>query len=182
MDWKSEVDKAFEILVKQYRPMLLVYVSALLYGDTDRAEDVVQESFLLAHQRLSEFPAEGNFPAWLRKIAQYKTKESQRASQKKRIVMDSRVIEGMEEVFAVFDTPAPCEESHYERMKRWLDHCVNQLALPFKQAVSRVYREGLSLRAAAAAERISFKALAKRLSRARDAIRKCIQSQSESES
>ena len=55
------MEKAFEILAAQYRPMLLSYASALLYGDIHKAEDVVQEALFTAHQRLDTFRQGENF-------------------------------------------------------------------------------------------------------------------------
>jgi hypothetical protein len=122
------MDKAFEILVVQYRHMLVTYASALLYGDLHLAEDVVQESYLLAHQRLNTFRMGENFGAWLRAIVRRKAMEAQRASGKTRVVTDSRVIEGIEQVFGVFDSSTLDEESYGERMRRWTRHCVDLLA------------------------------------------------------
>jgi RNA polymerase sigma factor (sigma-70 family) len=175
------MDKAFGILVDQNRQMLLTYASALLYGDIHLAEDVVQESFLLAHQRLNTFRTGENFAAWLRAIVRRKAMEAKRASGKMRVVTDSRVIEGIEQVFGVFDSSRLGEESYGERMRRWTRHCVDLLANQYKSAVLSVYQDGRSLRDAAAAENVAFAAFAKRLSRAREAVRKCIQRQSEVE-
>ena len=49
------METAFDILAAQYRPMLISYASTLLGGDRHEAEDVVQESFLVAHRRLGDF-------------------------------------------------------------------------------------------------------------------------------
>jgi RNA polymerase sigma-70 factor (ECF subfamily) len=177
----NNMDKAFEILVQQNRQMMVTYASALLYGDLHLAEDVVQESFLLAHQRLNSFRMGENFAAWLRAIVRRKAMEAQRESGKTRVVTDSRVIEGIEQVFGVFDSSRLDEESYGERMRRWTRHCVDLLANHYKNAVLSVYQEGRSLQEAATAENIAFAAFAKRLSRARETVRKCIQKQSEVE-
>jgi RNA polymerase sigma-70 factor (ECF subfamily) len=173
------VEKAFQILVEENRPMLLAYVSTLLYGDRHEAEDVVQESFLLAYQRLGGFRSGENFGGWLRAIARRKAMESHRASRKRRVIVDSRIIEGIEEVFAIFDSPPLGEESRAQRMNRWIQHCVGKIDKSLRIALLRVYQEGMSLRRAAAAEGVTSVAFAKRLSRARDAVRKCVKLQSE---
>ncbi len=176
------MDKAFEILIEQYRPMLLSYTASLLYGDVDKAEDIVQEACFVAHQRLEAFRQGENFACWLRGIVRKKVLESQRAFRHERVIADSRVIEGIEEVYAVFDAPALGEEPYFERMQRWVRHCVGQLSQHLKDAIVRVYSENMSLRQAAAAENASSDAIAKRLSRARELIRQCVREQSEKES
>jgi len=173
--------KAFEILVEQHRPMLLSYARALFYGDQHAAEDLVQEVFLAAHHRLDTLRQGENFGRWLRGIARNKALESHRAARRRPVVADSRVIEGMDEVYTVLDATLLGEEQWHERLQRWVRHCVERLSRRLKDAVVRVYKEGMSLREAAAAENMSSAAVAQRLSRARKLIRKCVQDQSEKE-
>ena len=96
------MEKAFEILAAQYRPMLLSYASALLYGDIHKAEDVVQEALFTAHERLDTFRQGENF-ASAAGIARNKALESQRAFRNERVVADSQVTAGIEEVYGVFE-------------------------------------------------------------------------------
>ena len=87
--------------------MLLSYARALLYGDEHEAEDVVQEAFLTAHQRLDAFRRDENFARWLRGIARNKAFESRRVVRRRREVMDSRILEGMDAVPPLsIETPA----------------------------------------------------------------------------
>jgi RNA polymerase sigma-70 factor (ECF subfamily) len=150
----------------------------MFFGDQHEAEDVVQETFLTAHQRLESFRQGDNFGRWLRGIARNKVLEHCRSA-RRRAVVDSRIIEGMEVVYAVFDAPLLGEETWRERMTRWTQHCVERLSVNLRTAVIHVYQEGMSLQSAAAAEKVSTAAIAKRLSRARDLIRQCVQQQSE---
>lgn len=176
------METAFDILAAQYRPMLLSYARALLGGDRHEAEDVVQESFLVAHRRLETFREGEDFGRWLRGIARNKVLESQRSARQRRTVVDARVIDGMEEVYTIFEVPVPGEEQWQDRLLRLLQHCVEQLSLHLHDSVVRVYREGLSLREAAAVLESSPAAVAQRLSRARDLIRKCVEERRETES
>ena len=77
------METAFDILAAQYRPMLLSYARALLGGDRHEAEDVVQESFLVAHRRLETFRQDEDFGRWLRGIARNKVLESRRSSRQR---------------------------------------------------------------------------------------------------
>lgn len=94
---------AFDILAEQYRPMLLSYARALLYGNEHEAEDVVQEAFLTAQQRLDSFRQGENFGRWLRGIARNEVLESHRSARRRREVTDGRILEGIEDVYVVFD-------------------------------------------------------------------------------
>ena len=175
------MNTALEILAEQYRPMLLSYARALLYGDEHEAEDVVQEAFLTAHQRLDSFRRGENFGCWLRGIARNKALESRRVARRRREVMDSRILEGMEEVYAMLDASSPGEELWHERLQRLLRHCIQRLSQHLKDAVDRVYEDGMDLREAAAALGASSAAVAQRLSRARTLIRDCVREQTGSE-
>jgi RNA polymerase sigma-70 factor, ECF subfamily len=168
------MDKAFEILAEEHRPMLMGYARALMQGVEDDAEDVVQETLLAAHRSLSSFTKGANFAGWLRGIARNKALESRRAARRRRIVFDSRIVEGIEEVYALFDATPLGDESWAERMRRLLGQCLERLTENLYDAVVRVYRENLSLHEAAAALKVSHAAVAQRLSRARELLRQCV--------
>jgi RNA polymerase sigma-70 factor (ECF subfamily) len=59
---------AFRELVERYRSPVLVFVRRMV-GDNDRAEDIVQETFVRVLQHLHRYRAEGRFRSWLYTIA-----------------------------------------------------------------------------------------------------------------
>jgi RNA polymerase sigma-70 factor (ECF subfamily) len=75
--------EAYAALVKQYQKM----VHALAFrmtGSLDDAEDLTQETFLRAYQRLDSFRGEAKFSTWLCKIAMnlslnWRTREKRRS-------------------------------------------------------------------------------------------------------
>src|SRR2546426_11057645 len=117
--------EAFEILAEQYRPMLLVYLKTLV-RDEHLAEDLTQESLIAAQRSLTTFKKGANFGAWLRGIARMKTLENRRASTRRHIVADSRIIEGMEQVYVALDTPDARKDSWADRVGLLRD-CVSRL-------------------------------------------------------
>ena len=58
---------AFNQLVLDYQDIVYNHVYHLL-GDPDRAEDVTQESFIKAYQKLDDYRG-GSFRAWVLRIA-----------------------------------------------------------------------------------------------------------------
>lgn len=60
--------KAFSILVRRHQKALL-RLSMRFVKDMDAAEDVVQESFIKAYERLNSFEARSSFRSWLFQIA-----------------------------------------------------------------------------------------------------------------
>jgi RNA polymerase sigma-70 factor (ECF subfamily) len=60
--------KAFSLLVRRHQKSLL-RLSMRFVKDMDAAEDVVQESFIKAYERLNSFEARSSFRSWLFQIA-----------------------------------------------------------------------------------------------------------------
>lgn len=60
--------KAFSLLVRRHQRSLL-RLSVRFVKDMDVAEDVVQESFIKAYERLASFEARSTFRSWLFQIA-----------------------------------------------------------------------------------------------------------------
>lgn len=60
--------KAFSILVKRHQKGLL-RLSVRFMKDVDAAEDIVQEAFIKAYERLASFEARASFKSWLYQIA-----------------------------------------------------------------------------------------------------------------
>ena len=164
-------ERSFEVLVGQYRPMLVNYLRAIV-RDQHLAEDLAQESFVTAHRSLDRFEVGGNFGAWLRGIARNKVRESQRATARRPLVVDSRIIAGMEEVYTMFDAPDKLGAQWGDRLDV-VRMCVAKLKLKLRQAVECVYGRGQSLEETAQELGASAEAIGQRLTRARRLIREC---------
>jgi RNA polymerase sigma-70 factor (ECF subfamily) len=164
--------EAFDILAAQYRDMVLVYLRTLV-KDVHLAEDLTQETFLAAQKGLPEFREGASFGAWLRGIARNKALESRRAAARHRLIADSRVVEGMEQVYRLLDAPRSEAELWDDRLGL-LRSCIGRLRGRMKDAVVEVYQRGSSLQDAAARLNISFDALAQRLHRVRALLYECM--------
>ena len=119
------MEKSFEILIDEHRDMMLNYASALLYGDAHQAEDVVQEACIAAHKHLERFETGRSFSKWLRGIVRNKALESKRSSCRRPFVEDPDVIEGLEEVYMMFDKQK-ADESWNERLI-YIRKCINSI-------------------------------------------------------
>lgn len=162
--------KSFDILAAEYRPMVVTYLKAIL-GDEHLAEDLAQDTFLAAHRSIESFEQDRNFGAWLRGIARNKALEDRRAAARHPMLVDSCIVEGMEQVYTLFDESTGPWEGRIAQVRG----CVGQLSDQLKPAVIAVYSHGQTIRQAAAGLGASFSAVAKRLSRARDLIRQCVE-------
>jgi RNA polymerase sigma-70 factor (ECF subfamily) len=61
--------RAFEQLVRRHQGMVRVQLRRLLRGDDVKADDLAQETFLLAWRKLHQFRGEARFSTWLYRIA-----------------------------------------------------------------------------------------------------------------
>jgi DNA-directed RNA polymerase specialized sigma24 family protein len=89
-------------------------------------------------------------------------------------VVDSRIVEGMEEVYEMFDR-ASASGRDWSDCLDYVRRCTAQLNPRLRDAVIQVYGRGCSLKETAAALGGSPHAMAMRLSRARELVRKCLE-------
>lgn len=161
--------RLFEILARQNEKMLLAYVLSLL-DDHALAEDIAQETFLVAYRRISTLQKPEAFGAWLRGIARLKTFEALRAKQK---VVSSAEFEQVEAAFAEFEAQRAAED--WEDRFRVVEDCFRELPEKMAEVCRLHYLEGNRTQPIAERLGIDLNAVLKRLERARDALRKCVQ-------
>jgi len=65
----SDDRAAFEQLVRRHQGMVRAQLRRLLHGDVATADDLAQETFLLAWRKLAQFRGEARFSTWLYRIA-----------------------------------------------------------------------------------------------------------------
>ena len=65
----SDDRRAFEQLLRRHQGMVRAQLRRLLHGDHARADDLAQETFLLAWRKLDQFRGEARFATWLYRIA-----------------------------------------------------------------------------------------------------------------
>ncbi len=169
----------FDILAAEYRPMVFAYLRSMV-KDTHLAEDLTQDTFVSAQSSLSKFEEGGNFGSWLRGIARNKALMHWRSARRHPLVIDSRVVDGIDEVFDELDRRGE-EGDWWESRRRAVRDCIHRLSGRLKTAVECVYSRGQSLDEAAVALESSRAAVGQRLSRARNQIRKCVNLKLQSE-
>jgi RNA polymerase sigma-70 factor, ECF subfamily len=76
---ESGSDLAFDLLMRRYR-RLVYRVAYGFTGDPESALDVVQETFLKVHTRLSSFRGEGKIRNWIVRIAAHEAMNWSRSS------------------------------------------------------------------------------------------------------
>ena len=152
-------DPAFEAIVERYRRALMRYVSRLL--PPERAEDVVQQSFVKAYEAMHRDAAELNLRPWLYRIAHNGALNALRDRSLGHAELDERV-DGVER-----------PDQAFERTVGLRELVVAVQALPERQRSAILLREleGRSYEEIATALGVTDGAVRQLLNRARNALR-----------
>ncbi|MEI6553527.1 MAG: sigma-70 family RNA polymerase sigma factor, partial [bacterium] len=67
-NYLSEGRTSFNILVERYAPSVYLFIFKLV-GNKEDSEDIVQETFIKAWQKLAKFDTDLSFKTWLFSIA-----------------------------------------------------------------------------------------------------------------
>jgi RNA polymerase sigma-70 factor (ECF subfamily) len=161
----------FAILAREHEKMLFAYVLGLV-RDPVLAQDIVQEAFLKAFEKLSSLRETESFPAWIRTIARHAACD-QRAANAREIPTDPEVVRGMEDMFVAFDRPETGDswDDRLHEVKR----CFERLPEPLREVCRLHYFEDKKARTIAQRLGINAATVWKRLERARDGLRKCVE-------
>lgn len=167
------MERSFEILVSEHRPMMIAYAKTVLgqHGAMS-AEDVVQDACVAAYKNLEHFDsAKGSFGTWLRVIIRNRAIDKLRQNKSKTFLEIDDYAQGLEDVFVVFDKPSVDREWGERVDILW--ECVGELKKPMQAIVKLFYLTGHSLKEIAGIHSINKATATQRLKRARDIIRKC---------
>jgi RNA polymerase sigma factor (sigma-70 family) len=162
--------RLFEILAHEHEPMLMAYVLALV-ADPALAEDIAQQSFLIAFRKISSLQKIESFPAWLRGIARFEVLAALR-KQRAEIPFEPAVMDAMEEAFRAFEQSGP-SESWEERFKL-VEECFQRLPETLRAVCQLHYFEDRKAREISEQLQVGLSAVLKRLERARQAIKDCV--------
>lgn len=161
---KSGSVPAFEAALGPHLPMLLAYSRAIC-GDHHRAQDVVQETALVAYRNLNHLFAEVDFAAWLKAIARRQALAARRQGQRLLTFTD----EALEAAYAdpTPDAVAPQRDA--------LVHCLEALERRASQIVRGHYFDGLTLAMLAERLGMNLNTVKTTLSRARASLHECVE-------
>lgn len=163
--------EVFEILAREHADMLMSYLRGLTWR-SEVAEDLFQETMLVAWRRLGEYDRTQPFGPWLRGIAAKLALAHRRKSARAFLCCDDGVLEALEVHYRRFERrPA---DSFRQRLDR-LSACLDRLPPLLRQAVDLVYSRGLPMNAIAATVDSSEEAVKKRVQRARGLLAQCLE-------
>ena len=154
--------EAFGRLAEEHAGWLLARISSRL-GSRETAEDLLQEVFLAAWERLGTLRDPGSFPAWLRSIADNKARMWRR-----RRLAQLDLLARFEVETAPAAAPAPQEE----RIRGLLREALERLSDAQREVVVHHYLKGYSYRQTALLLNLRTETVRSRLQKARSRLRK----------
>jgi RNA polymerase sigma-70 factor (ECF subfamily) len=160
---KSGDRSAFERALAPYLPMLYAY-SRSICTDHHLAQDVVQETALIAYRKLRFLFPEVDFGTWLKGIARRQALSERRKAARLRPVVEE-ILE------SVFDDPTP---QAVAPEREALDDCLKRLTGQAAQIVGAHYFQGSKLTEIATLLKLNCNTVRTVLHRARLALEDCI--------
>ena len=174
---KGDLD-AYGVLVRHHQGMLIGYAVNRL-GDESTAKEVVQLTFIRAYEQLDEFREEGNFGVWLSVIC-----KSFILTELTRRRREYRNLDNYTATFELsridrLEVAAEAQPGIHENQQALLRECVKGLQAQAASVIQLRYAEGLKCREIAARKNRSLTWVTSTLSRARQALKKCVDTQLE---
>jgi len=168
----SEHTRRVQQLFVQYGAEVKYFVLSLLPRPGE-AEDVVQETFLTVTAKAPDYEEGTNFKSWAFAIARFKVLEYLRQKQRQPLALSGETMELLAREAAAPDSEN--DEAMDRKISLALADCIKQLSPKLQQLVDLVYRSGI--KPGEAADQVGWQPEAAYvgLSRARRALKKCIE-------
>lgn len=154
----------FAELIRDHHRGLVAYATALVKSEAV-GRDLVQDSCVAAWRSLERFDVSRDFATWMRGIVRNKWREHCRRHSRE-VHLDEDALSRLERVFEA----APDDDGLFAK----LADCRTKLPDAMAETVRLVYDEGRTSDEAAELAGASAPAIRKRLERARDLLRQCM--------
>jgi RNA polymerase sigma-70 factor (ECF subfamily) len=173
--------EAFNRLILAYQDRLYNHSFRML-GDEAGAADAVQETFIIAYEKLSTFRG-GSFRAWLTRIAtnlcydELRRRKRRPTTPLEPLDADDQEVESPHWMVDPKDGP----EEAAEKRELWaaVQHCLDRLSPDFRSIIVCVDVQGMDYQEAAQALGCAMGTVKSRLARARLNVRNCLQAAAE---
>ena len=163
--------RAFNELVKRYHVRLLNFIYRTI-GDRDRAEDLVQETFVRVYRHLHRFDQTKKFSTWAYTIAGNLAKNELRNRSRKPLVLFQTIKKNWDADHRPLEwednTYRPDDLYRRRQLKAMIDHAVGQLPEHHRQVFVLREMEGKTYEEIAEVTGVNLGTVKSRLNRARN--------------
>ena len=167
----TQAKQIFEVLMHENADMLLAFLRASV-RDKHAAEDIFQETMVIAWRRMEEFDRERSFGKWLRGIARNLILAHFRKSGKSPLSMDESTLDWMDEKFTQIQSHTG--DTLSEKLALLRD-CVEALSEENKETIKARYLEQSSLDEIVSKLDVALETVKKRLYRAKNQLAECLE-------
>jgi RNA polymerase sigma-70 factor, ECF subfamily len=171
-------DQAFEALMRRFNQKLFRVARSILRNDAD-AEDAMQDAYLQAYRRLSDFRGEAQLSTWLTRIVINQALMRLRSDKRDRVVLSFNDADANEAQSLVEEMPDDKSESPRDaalrgEIRRLLEHHIDALPLPMRTVLVMRDVEDMSVQETAETLGIPPATVRTRLFRARAMLREML--------
>lgn len=160
----------FPEIVRRYKDRLVSAVVRLV-GDRDKAEDIVQETFLRVHRNAHRYKTIARFSTWIYTIALNMAKNELRNTRRRRTTSLWEIGPDRDGEATPFDIPDRAErpDEAYERrnLRAAMERCIDRLPAKYKTIIVLRDVEGLSYEEIADVLKLPKGTVKSRMNRAR---------------
>ena len=163
----------FEVLIEKYLPR--VFATARRYARReDEVEDIVQEIWLKAFQKLSSFRGEAPFEHWLMRLAVRTCYDFLRSHRRNRETTFSQLTEPENDWLDRFVVEPGNADEHADAARQLVERLLAQLSPPARMVITLLEIEERSVKEIAELTGWSVALVKVRAFRARAEMRKCL--------
>lgn len=161
---------AFELIMRRYNQRLF-RVTRSIVGNDGEAEDIVQETYVRAYEKLTQFEGRASFSTWLTRIAVYE------ASARRRKLRRIRLFDPSEPESIPMSAHSPADETSMGELGTVLARAVDELPANLRAVFTMRVVEEIDTDQTAECLNLTASNVKVRLHRARSLLRKKIDEQ-----
>ncbi len=165
---EAERHEQFVALFVRHETAIHSFIMSIVASRPD-ADEIFQEASMTMWRRFDQYQLGTSFRNWGFQIAKYTAFNFVRKQIRDRHRFS-------ETIMTLLADQAEKEQEDREARRRMLDHCIEKLPDTDRQVLAGCYKEGVTIKAFAAAQGRTSNAVTKHLNRIRRALLKCIQS------
>jgi RNA polymerase sigma-70 factor (ECF subfamily) len=160
---------SFELIMRRYNQRLF-RVARSIVGNDSEAEDIVQETYVRAYEKLAQFEGRARFSTWLTRIAVYEASARRRKLRRMRL-FDPREPESPMSAYS------PADETSFGELGTVLTRAVDELPASLRAVFIMRVVEGLDTEHTAECLNLTASNVKTRLHRARSLLQRKIDNQ-----
>lgn len=167
---------AFNQLILKYQD-LAFNISLRMMGNTMKAEDVCQDAFIKAYQKILLF-GEGSFKSWLMKIvtntAIDQIRKNKRRNEISLISQDNQGEDIEDSIWMIDHDESPEEKIIKKQLNKAIQYCLNKLPFEFRAVVIMIDIQAFDYKETAKILKSPLGTIKSRLLRARKKMQVCL--------